>query len=77
MPIDARPTRAAPDDDPYLWLEDIENARALAWVDAQNSATLAKFSDAATAQDGDKLAAILDRPDNIPYVTRRGNFLYN
>ena len=27
MPIDARPTVAAPDDDPYLWLEEIEGAR--------------------------------------------------
>ena len=33
MPVDARPTLAAPDDDPYLWLEEIEGARALAWVD--------------------------------------------
>ncbi len=77
MPIDARPTLAAPDDDPYLWLEEIEGARALAWVDAQNAATLAKFSHAATARDRDALAAILDRPDNIPYVTRRGEHLYN
>jgi prolyl oligopeptidase len=77
MPIDARPTLVAPDDDPYLWLEDIEGARALAWVEAQNAATLAKFSNAATARDRDALAAILDRPDNIPYVTRRGDHLYN
>ena len=34
MPIDARPTIAAPDDDPYLWLEEIEGERALAWVEA-------------------------------------------
>ena len=34
MPVDARPTIAAPDDDPYLWLEEIEGARALAWVEA-------------------------------------------
>jgi prolyl oligopeptidase len=77
MSVDARPTVSAPDDDPYLWLEEIEGARALAWVDAQNKATLAKFSTAATARDRDTLAAILDRPDNIPYVTRRGSHLYN
>jgi prolyl oligopeptidase len=77
MSVDARPTVSAPDDDPYLWLEEIEGARALAWVDSQNKATLAKFSTAATARDRDTLAAILDRPDNIPYVTRRGSHLYN
>ena len=34
MPVDARPTIAAPDDDPYLWLEEIDGERAVAWVDA-------------------------------------------
>ena len=29
MPIDDRPTTAAPDEDPYLWLEEIEGDRAL------------------------------------------------
>ena len=37
---DPRPTIEAPDDDPYLWLEEIDGERALAWVEAQNSATL-------------------------------------
>jgi hypothetical protein len=27
--LDDRPTIAAPDDDPYLWLEEIEGPRAL------------------------------------------------
>jgi prolyl oligopeptidase len=77
MPIDARPTVAAPDEDPYLWLEEIEGARALAWVDRQNAATLAGFGNGGFAADRDTLAAILDRPDNIPHVTRRGRHLYN
>jgi len=38
MLIDKRPTISAPDDDPYLWLEEIEGARALAFADAQNAA---------------------------------------
>jgi prolyl oligopeptidase len=33
MPADARPTVPAPDDDPHLRLEEIEGARALAWVE--------------------------------------------
>jgi prolyl oligopeptidase len=77
MSIDARPTLAAPDDDPYLWLEEIDGVRAVAWVDEQNSATLAKFGTAGFAKDRDTLASILDRPDNIPYVGRRGPYLYN
>ena len=77
MPVDARPTVAAPDDDPYLWLEEIEGARALAWVAAQNNATLATFGNATFASDRDTLAALLDRPDHIPFVVRRGQHLYN
>jgi prolyl oligopeptidase len=79
MPVslDARPTIAAPDDDPYLWLEDIEGARALAWIAAQNERTMAAFGTAQWAADRDILTAILDRPDKIPYVARREPYLYN
>src|ERR1700704_1056178 len=77
MLIDDRPTIASPDDDPYLWLEQIEGERALAFVAQQSRLTLQQFGDAGFAADRDTLAAIYDRPDNIPYVTRRGGFLYN
>src|SRR5580700_6223863 len=77
MSVDDRPTIAAPDDDPYLWLEEVEGARALDFVEQQSRLTLQKFGDAAFTSDRDALAAIYDRPDNIPYVTRRGGLLYN
>jgi prolyl oligopeptidase len=77
MSIDDRPTIAAPDDDPYLWLEEIEGARALAFVERQSRLTLQKFGDAGFARDRDTLADILDRPDNIPYINRRCDFVYN
>ena len=77
MPVDARPTVSAPDDDPYVWLEEIDGARALAWVGEQNALTLARFGTAGFAADRDTLAAVLVRPDNIPFVTRRGPYLYN
>src|SRR5215813_7116009 len=75
--VDDRPTLAAPDDDPYLWLEDVEGERALDFVETQNRRTLEKFGKARFAVDRDTLAAIYDRPDNIPYVTRNGGLLYN
>src|SRR3569833_113601 len=77
MSIDDRPTASAPDDDPYLWLEEIEGERALAFVEAQNRRTLSAYADAAFERDRDALAAIFDRPDNIPFVSRRGGLLYN
>jgi prolyl oligopeptidase len=77
MSIDDRPTIAAPDDDPYLWLEEIEGEQAVDFVGRQNARTLEKFGNAGFARDRDILAAIYDRPDNIPYVTRRGDVLTN
>jgi prolyl oligopeptidase len=77
MPIDDRPTITAPDDDPYLWLEEIEGERALDFVEQQSKRTLERFGNAGFADDRDALAAIYDRPDNIPYVSRRGGLLYN
>jgi prolyl oligopeptidase len=77
MSTDHRPTIAAPDDDPYLWLEEIEGERALAFVEQQNKRTLARFGNAGFARDRDTLADIYDRPDNIPFVTRLGPHLYN
>ncbi|MCG7362922.1 prolyl oligopeptidase family serine peptidase [Roseomonas sp. ACRSG] len=74
---DARPTLENPDDDPFLWLEEVEGAEALAWVEAQNEKTLARLSDARVAADAAALKAMMDRPDKIPHVTRRGGLLYN
>lgn len=77
MSVDDRPTLGAPDDDPWLWLEEVEGARALDFVERQNRLTLDKFGGAAFERDRDALAAIYDRPDNIPYVGRRGDDLHN
>ena len=74
---DLRPTLSAPDDDPRQWLEDIEGDRPLAWVAEQSAATLARFGGPAYEGDRDALAAILDRPDKIPLISRRGPHVYN
>ena len=75
--LDVRPTLAAPDDDPYLWLEEIEGARATAWVEQQNARTIAAFGGPPVEQDAATLAAIFDRPDKIPFPGRRGRWFYN
>src|SRR5947209_3672712 len=72
-----RPTLSAPDDDPWLWLEEIEGKQALDFVERQNQLTLSAFGGTSYQRDRDILAAIYDRPDNIPYVSRRDGFLYN
>lgn len=77
MSADPRPTPQAPDDDPYLWLEEIDSERALAWVEAETARTLARFGGARFARDRDALAAMWDRKDKIAHVTRRGGEVYN
>jgi prolyl oligopeptidase len=75
--IDPRPTLESPDDDPYLWLEEIEGARVLDRVEAQNAATSKRFLDEGVAADQRTLKAIFDRPDNIPFPNRRAGRLFN
>ncbi len=74
---DPRPTLAAPDDDPYLWLEEVEGQQAAAWADARTADTVARLADARYGRDRDALRALLDRPDNLPVPARRGGLLYN
>lgn len=71
------PTLADPDNDPYLWLEDVDGPEALAWVDQQTAATRARLVDPAFKADRAVLLALLDRPDNLPVPRRRGGLLYN
>ena len=71
------PTLAAPDDDPWLWLEEIDGERALAWVEGETARTLQRFGGPAFERDRDALAAMWDRKDKIPIVTRRGGEVYN
>ncbi|MET2832464.1 prolyl oligopeptidase family serine peptidase [Mesorhizobium shangrilense] len=75
--FDFRPTLNAPDDDPYLWLEDIEGERSLGWTASQSARTLGHFGGTRFERDRAALTAIFDRPDKIPLITRRGQHLYN
>jgi prolyl oligopeptidase len=77
MTMDVRPTLSSPDDDPYLWLEEVEGARALAWVEAQNAVTIERFGHERFASDRDALKLIFDRPDNIAVPYRHGGKLFN
>ncbi len=52
---------AAPDEDPWLWLENIEGEKALAWVKEQNAATNALLRDRPGFEaDRKRARAILD-----------------
>ena len=62
------PTPEAPDDDPWIFLEEVEGERATAWVDARTADTVRLFGGPGRDADEAELAALLDRPDKIPGV---------
>ena len=70
-------TAGTPNDDPYRWLEAVDGAESLAWVEDQNRRTLARFADAEFAVLETGLREILDADDRIPFVVKRGEHYYN
>lgn len=64
-------------DDPYLWLEDITGDDALDWVRAHNEPTIAELSDDNFEEMRRQALEVLDTDSRIPYVRRRGEYLYN
>jgi len=64
-------------EDRYQWLEDVQSADALAWVEAQNAHTLAALTGPEFERDREAFRAILSASDKIPFVFRRGPYLYN
>ncbi|MCY3542174.1 MAG: prolyl oligopeptidase family serine peptidase [Gammaproteobacteria bacterium] len=64
--------------DPHLWLEQIDDEKALDWVRARNDLTVAQF----TQNDRfrgfqERIRTILDSDDRIPMFEACGNTLYN
>ncbi|MCW5633379.1 MAG: S9 family peptidase [Rubrivivax sp.] len=69
-PIDA--------EDPWLWLEDVQGERALAWVRERNAESEARLrADPGFDSLRERLREVLDSREQIPYVARLGPWLYN
>ncbi|HSI59783.1 MAG TPA: prolyl oligopeptidase family serine peptidase [Ideonella sp.] len=64
--------------DPYLWLEEVQGDKALAWVRERNAASR-KVLEAQPnfAAMRTKFKEIMDSRERIPYATRQGNAFYN
>ena len=65
--------------DPYLWLEEVDGAEALAWVAERNRATHAALAEKQPGFDAlrERLRAAFDAEDRIPHLTRLGDRYYN
>ena len=65
-------------DDPYLWLEDVQGERALAWARERNAQSQAVLEAVpGFVQTRTKLLEVLDNRDQIPYISRRGDHVWN
>ncbi|WP_375403883.1 prolyl oligopeptidase family protein [uncultured Sphingomonas sp.] len=65
-------------DDPYIWLEDKDGARPLAWVEAENKRTLARLqADPRYATFYQEALAIASAKDRIPMPDQRGGRILN
>jgi prolyl oligopeptidase len=67
-----------PSEDRYLWLEDVQGERALAWVrerNAQARERLQAWPDFMPLRQ--RIREVLDSRDRIPAVRRRGEAFYN
>jgi len=76
-PVPTAPPNAAPADDPYLWLEDVQGDRALAWVRERNAASEQVLAQGDFAATEARLLSILDSKARIPGVKQLGKRLYN
>lgn len=69
---------AAMNEDPYLWLEDVEGDKALDWVRARNAVSKEQLAgDPRFEQVRTSLLEILDSTARIPYVGKMGGYYYN
>ena len=64
-------------DDPYLWLEALEDARALDWVTQRSEATAARLSGERFERLRADALEVFDADTRIPGVSRQGEYLYN
>lgn len=69
---------ATDDNDPYLWLEEIEGERALEWVKAHNALTKTRYEDTPLFQEIYKTTLdTLDSEEKLVYPSMLGDYVYN
>lgn len=71
-------TAYAQEDDPYLWLEEVDGEESLAWVVQQNAATAERLAE---SELFDELYAqaleTLNSDSRLPTISQKGDWLYN
>ncbi len=77
-PEPVTPAMAHEPADEWLWLEEVEDERALDWVREQNTTTLGVLEARPEFEPLRRdLLAILDSDERIPFVSKQGDYFYN
>ena len=67
-----------PSTDPYLWLEDVQGERALAWARERNAHSQSTLQAVPGFMDTrGKLLEVLNNKAQIPAINRRGAYVEN
>ena len=75
---DTAPAAADPDNDPYVWLEDVQGEKALAWVEEQNAESLAYLESLPTFEPlNEQNLENYNSDDRIARPSIRGDYVYN
>jgi prolyl oligopeptidase len=65
-------------EDPYLWLEETDSAKALDWVKARNAESVKTYgSSPEFEKTRDAILEVMDSDARIPYVSKMGEYYYN
>ncbi len=65
-------------EDPYLWLEETDSAKAMDWVKARNAEAVSKYANSADFSGmRDQILEVMDSKEKIPYVSKMGSHWYN
>ncbi|QRF57234.1 prolyl oligopeptidase family protein [Variovorax paradoxus] len=72
------PRPQAQDQDPFLWLEDIDGTQSLDWAKARNAETVQRHAQSARFRQIEQgLLEVLDSDDRIPMVYKVDTLYYN
>ena len=67
-----------PNNDPRVWLEEVEGEQAIEWVEGQNERTFARLQGDERYQGlYDQALAIAQSEDRIPYGSYSGGYIWN
>jgi len=77
-PNSESPTASPGESDPYRWLENVTDEKALTWVRQQNAVSTNELESASEFETTRRrLLSIMDSKERIPYVAKHGAWYYN